>query len=170
MILIMYMKINFLILLICCASQWSCAQEFTIPELSPYGLSPEIQSPLYQSFAYNEFDLLVKNVNVFASPNTKSQFDFLSASASKQNRLSAVSFQNAVNRQMAQYGEFKVEINNSLNSIFMDYNDQPIYSGGHRVKNSVYQRADLLTGTPRRSPYSFAPSLSNRRNLGLRLY
>ncbi len=145
--------------------QVSTAQEFSLPPLDANELSPKIQSPLYQDFTIDDFDLLVKNVNVFASPNAENTFNFMQASASKTNQLSYQNFNDAVERQMAQFSNFEVEIDNSKASIFMDYNDQPIYSGSFRVKNSVYQRADKLTGTPRRNPFLYSPSLSNRRGL-----
>lgn len=159
------MKIYLFSIIILFVTNLSLAQEFTLPALNSEELSPEIQSPLYQDFTVNEFDLLVKNVNVFASPHANSTFDFMQASASKIRKPSYQNFYDAVNRQMAQYANFKVEIDNSKSSVFMDYNDQPVYSGSFRVKNSVYQRADKLTGTPRRSPLLYSPSLSNRRGL-----
>lgn len=141
------------------------AQEFSLPPLNSDELSPKIQSPLYQDFNNNQFDLLVDNVNVYASPNAENTFDFLQASASKHRQPSYQNFYDAINRQMAQYSDFTVEVDNSRTSVFMDYNDQPIYSGSFRVKNSVYQRADQLTGTPRPRPLLYSPSLSSRRGL-----
>lgn len=153
------------LIVILLAANASLAQEITLPPLSSDELSPKIQSPLYQDFSADEFDLLVKNVNVFASPDEEVPFDFTQASASKKRQQSYVNFNDAINRQMAQYSNFQVEIDNSKSSIFTDYNDQPIYSGSFRVKNSVYQRADKLTGTPRRQPLLYSPSLSSRRGL-----
>ncbi|MGX1024807.1 hypothetical protein [Flavobacterium sp. CS20] len=159
------MKTKLIYIFIVFVANFGLAQEFSLPPLSPDELSPQIQSPLYQDFDVNEFDLLVKNVNVFASPNTENAFDFMQASVSKTHQLSYQNFYDAIDRQMSQYANFKVEIDNSKSSIFMDYNNQPIYSGSFRVKNSVYQRADKLTGTPRRSPLLYSPSLSSRRGL-----
>ncbi len=139
-------------------ANFGLAQDVELSTLSSNDLSPRIQSPLYQSFDTNEFDLLVRNVNVFDSPKAQQSFDFMQASAATERKFSYFNHYEAINRQMAQYGDFKVEINNSKSSPFIDYHDQPIYSGSFRVKNAVYQRADRLTGTPR-------PCLSSRRGL-----
>jgi hypothetical protein len=141
----------------------SYGQEFDVPQLSPYELSPQIQSPLYQTFNNSDFDLLVKNVNVFASPRKQVDFDFLEASFKKERRNSYEQFYSAINRQMAQYSNFKVEINNSLNSPFIDYHDEPIYSGSFRVRNDAYIDARNLTGFQGNAPLLYAPSLSARR-------
>lgn len=140
-------------------------QEFTLPELNETELSPKLQSPLYQDFSVNEFDLLVKNINVFASPKKESNFNFVEASYSKERRYSYKQFYSAINRQMAQYSDFKVEINNSLNNPFMDYNNEPIYSGSFRVKNTAYQDARNLTGFRGPTPLLYSPSLTARRGL-----
>ena len=158
------MKYILTLLLMLTVVKYHLAQEISLPPLDSNELSPKIQSPLYQDFNANQFELLVKNVNVFASPNAENTFDFIAASASKNRRPSYQNFYDAINRQMAQYSDFTVEIDNSKSSVFMDYNDQPIYSGSFRVKNAVYQRADRLTGTPRR-PLLYSPSLSARRGL-----
>lgn len=141
------------------------AQEFTMPTLDSDELSPKLQSPLYLDFNAQRFELLVKNVNVFASPNAENTFDFMQASTLKTQKPSYQNFYDAINRQMAQYSDFTVEIDNSKSSVLIDYNDQPIYSGSFRVKNSVYQPADRLTGTPRPRPLLYSPSLSARRGL-----
>lgn len=141
------------------------AQEFTLPPLPVFDLSPKIQSPFYQTFERNEYDLLVKNTNVFASPNAENTFDFMRASANKERQYSYDNYYDAINRQMAQYADFTPEIDNSKSSPFIDYHDQPIYSDSFRVKNSSYQPADRLIGTPRRRPLLYSPSLSARRGL-----
>lgn len=138
-------------------------QDFELPPLDTSILSPTIQSPLYQSFDINEFDLLVKNINVFASPQGQDNFNFLEASARKENRPSYQQYYAAIERQMAQYANFKVEINNSKSAPWIDYHDQPIYSGSNRVRNDAYQRADRLSGNRNTYPYYFAPSLTARR-------
>lgn len=143
----------------------SFAQEFTLPPLNAYDLTPKIQSPLYQSFERNDYDLLVENINVFASPNAQHNFNFIQASANKEQQLSYKNYYNAINRQMAQYADFTPEIDNSKTSPFIDYHDEPIYSGSFRVKNPSYQRADRLIGTPRAQPLLYSPSLSARRGL-----
>ena len=140
-------------------------QEFNIPKLNDLELSPKLQSPLYQDFTRNDFDLLVKNVNVFASPKRVSDFNFVEASSRKENRFKYQNFYNAINRQMAQYSDFKIEINNSLNNPFMDYHDEPIYSGSFRVRNTAYQDARNLTGFRGSTPLLYSPSLSARRGL-----
>jgi len=158
------MKITFtLLIFIISGSLYS--QEFDLPVLSDYQLSPKIQSPLYQDFSGSDLKLLVQNVNVFDSPKSKEPFDFAEASAFKEQQNSYSNFYDAINRQMAQYSDFQIEINNSKSSPFIDYHDQPIYSGSFRVKNSSYQRADRLTGTPRGRPLLYSPSLSARRGL-----
>lgn len=157
-----FFKFHFLLLLL---ANFSLAQEFTLPPLNSDELSPKIQSPLYQSFDQSEFELLVKNINVYASPNADDSFNFMQASAAKERKLSYQNFYDAINRQMAQYADFEVEIDNSKSLPFIDYNDQPIYSGSFRVKNSAYKRADRLTGTPRGRPLLYSPSLSARRGL-----
>jgi len=159
------MKFDLTYVLVLIVANVSLAQEFSLPPLSSSELSPKIQSPLYQNFNVDEFDLLVKNINVYASPNAGQPFDFMQASAAKTKQPSYRNFYDAINRQMAQFSDFEVEIDNSKSSIFMDYNDQPIYSGSFRVKNSVYQRADKLTGTPRPRPLLYSPSLSARRGV-----
>jgi hypothetical protein len=141
----------------------SYAQEFNLPELSPYELSPQMQSPLYQTYNNSDFDLLVKNVNVFASRKKQVDFNFLEASYKKERRNSYEQFYSAINRQMAQYSDFKVEIDNSLNNPFMDYHDEPIYSGSFRVRNDAYQDARNLTGFRGGAPLLYSPSLSARR-------
>lgn len=146
-------------------ANFSIAQEFDLPPLSAIELSPTIQSPLYQTFDNDEFYLLVKNVNVFASPGSENNFDFMQASANKERQLSYQNYYSAINRQMAQYANFTPEIDNSKSSPFLDYQDQPIYSGSFRLKNDAYQRADLLTGTPSARPLLYSPSLSSRRGL-----
>lgn len=151
-----------------CFTAFFYAQEFSLPELNDLELSPKIQSPLYQSFDNNDFDLLVKNVNVFAARQPKSDFNFLEASSKKEKRNNYQHFYSAINRQMAQYSDFKVEINNSLNSPFIDYHDEPIYSGSFRVRNDAYQDARNLTGFRGATPLLYSPSLSARR--GLRWY
>lgn len=157
-----YLKIYCLLFFV---ANISLAQEFTLPPLNSDELSPKIQSPLYQSFDQSEYELLVENVNVFAPPNSHKSFDFMQASAAKEQKISYQNFYDAVNRQMAQYANFEVEIDNSKSLPFVDYHDQPIYSGSFRVKNSAYQRADRLTGTPRRRPLLYSPSLSARQGL-----
>jgi len=146
-------------------TNFSLAQEFSLPPLDDNSLSPKIQSPLYQSFDRDNFKLLVENVNVFASPNSKNTFDFMQASASRTQKLSYQNYYDAINRQMAQYANFSPEIDNSKTSSFIDYHDQPIYSDSFRVRNSSYQRADRLTGTPRSRTLLYSPSLSARRGL-----
>lgn len=144
----------------------SHGQEFDLPKLSPYELSPQIQSPLYQNFNQNDFDLLVKNVNVFDSRKGQVNFNFLEASSSKERRPSYEQFYSAVNRQMAQYSDFKIEINNSLNNPFFDYHDEPIYSGSFRLKNSAYIEANRMSPNFRGgAPLLYSPSLSDRRGL-----
>lgn len=140
-------------------------QEFRLPEISDLELSPKLQSPLYQDFNNSDFDLLVKNINVFSSPKRETVFDFAEASSKKEKRYVHQNFYDAINRQMAQYSDFKIEINNSLNNPFMDYNDEPIYSGSFRVRNTAYQDARNLTGFRGRTPLLYAPSLSARRGL-----
>jgi hypothetical protein len=145
----------------------SYGQDFDLPELSPFELSPQIQSPLYQSFNSNDFDLLVKNVNVFASSKPEVDFDFVQASTMRTNRYSNRYFNEAINRQMAQYSSFKVEIDNSKN-LFMDYHDEPIYSGLNRVRNDAFIEANRLNpgfrgGSP--LPLLYTPSLSSRRGV-----
>lgn len=140
------------------------AQDFDLPSLDTNILSPTIQSPLYQTFEFDEFYLLVDNVNIYEAPMPENSFDFLEASARKEEKQSYQQFLFAVERQMAQYSNFRVEVNNSKSSALLDYHDQPIYSGLNRVRNSAYQRADRLTGTPRRgNPFFLAPSLTARR-------
>ncbi len=141
-------------------------QDFDLPELSPFELSPQIQSPLYQSFSTSDFDLLVKNVNVFASPKKQVDFDFVEASSLKQNRYANKYFNAAINRQMAQYSDFKIEIDNSKN-LFMDYHDEPIYSGLNRVRNDAFIRANALNPAfrGRAAPLLYTPSLSQRRGV-----
>jgi hypothetical protein len=156
---------SFLALLLSLTLYSSHGQEFSLPELNDLELSPKIQSPLYQTFDRDEFDLLVKNVNVFASPKRESAFDFVEASTMKQRRYTYQNFHNAVNRQMSQYSDFKIEINNYLNNPFMDYNDEPIYSGLNRVRNAAYQDARNLTGFRGYNPLLYSPSLSARRGL-----
>lgn len=143
----------------------SYGQDFDLQELSPMELSPKIQSPLYQNFSVDEFDLLVKNVNVFASPKRQSAFSFLEASSAKEGRSSYQQFYNAINRQMAQYSNFKVEIDNSK-ALFMDYHDEPIYSGLNRVRNSAYIEANRTNpGFNNSRPLLYQPSLTSRRGL-----
>ena len=141
------------------------AQDFELPPIDTNVLSPKIESPLYQSFEVNEFELLVKNVNVFASPKAEDDFNFLEASARKEGKPSYQQYYAAIERQMAQYANFKVEINNSKSAPWIDYHDQPIYSGSNRLRNESYQRADRLTGPRYMSPYYFAPSLTARRGM-----
>jgi len=141
------------------------AQDFELPPIDSSILSPTIQSPLYQSFEVNEFELLVPNVNVFASPKGESDFNFLEASARKEGKPSYQQYYAAIERQMAQYANFKVEVNNSKSAPWIDYHDQPIYSGSNRVRNDAYQRADRLTGNRNTYPYYFAPSLTSRRGM-----
>ena len=141
------------------------AQDFELPPIDSNILSPTIQSPLYQSFEVNEFELLVQNVNVFASPKGEGDFNFLEASARKEGRPSYQQYYAAIERQMAQYANFKVEINNSKSAPWIDYHDQPIYSGSNRVRNDAYQRADRLTGNRSLYPYYVAPSLTARRGM-----
>lgn len=158
------MKYIVSILISIISSVMSYGQDFDLPKLSPLELSPQIQSPLYQNFSTNDFDLLVKNVNVFASRKREVNFNFLEASSSKAKRPSYEQFYSAVNRQMAQYSDFKIEINNSLNNPFMDYHDEPIYSGSFRLKNSAYIEANRLSPNFRgRAPLLYSPSLSARR-------
>jgi|GEM_PF-6203687 len=140
-------------------------QEFTLPELNDLELSPKIQSPLYQDFIIDEFDLIVKNVNVFAPPKKQSDFNFIEASSKKERQYAYSQFYSAINRQMAQYSDFKIEINNALNNPFMDYNDEPIYTGSFRVRNDAYQDARNLTGFRGRTPLLYSPSLSARRGM-----
>ncbi len=140
-------------------------QDFDLPELSPFELSPQIQSPLYQNFNSSDFDLLVKNVNVYASPKKHADFDFVEASTLKANRYSNKYFNDAINRQMAQYSSFKVEIDNSKN-LFMDYHDEPIYSGLNRVRNDAFIEANRLNPAFRGgAPLLYSPSLSQRRGV-----
>ncbi len=141
------------------------AQDFDLPKLNAFELSPQIQSPLYQNFNKSDFDLIVKNVNVFDSPKKGTQFNFIEASLSKERKYSYSQFYSAINRQMAQYSDFKIEINNSLNNPFMDYNDEPIYSGSFRVRNEAYQDARNLTGFRGPTPLLYSPSLSARRGM-----
>jgi hypothetical protein len=155
---------KYLVFIIFCFVFTSQAQEMDLPELSPLELSPKIQSPLYQNFTVDEFDLLVKNVNVFASPKRQTEFSFLEASSAKEGRSSYQQFYTAINRQMAQYSDFKVEIDNSK-AIFMDYHDEPIYSGLNRVRNSAYIEANRLTNFNNSAPLLYSPSLSARRGL-----
>jgi len=141
------------------------AQDFELPPIDSNILSPTIQSPLYQSFEVNEFDLLVQNVNVFAPPKGESDFNFLEASARNEGKPSYQQYYSAIERQMAQYANFKVEINNSKSAPWIDYHDQPIYSGSNRVRNDAYQRADRLSGNRTVYPYYVAPSLTARRGM-----
>lgn len=157
-----FLKFSFILFFV---ANMSLAQEFTLPPLPVYDLSPKIQSPFYQTYERNEYDLLVKNTNVFASPNAENTFNFMQASANKERQYSYNNYYDAINRQMAQYADFTPEIDNSKSSPFIDYHDQPIYSDSFRVKNSSYQRADRLIGTPRRRPLLYSPSLSARRGL-----
>jgi hypothetical protein len=141
----------------------SFAQDFELPALDLNTLSPTVQSPLYQSLEIDDFYLLVEDVNIYKAPVKGDSFNFIEASARKEERQSYQQFFAAVERQMAQYANFKVEINNSKSSALIDYNDQPIYSGSNRVHNAVYRRADRLIGTQRPRPFFLAPSLSARR-------
>ena len=142
------------------------AQDFKLLPLEFEEFSTtRIQSPLYQSFEINEFDLLVKNINVFASPKETDTFNFLEASAIKENRQSYQEYYSAVERQMAQYANFRVEINNSKSAPWVDYHDQPIYSGSNRLRNNAYQPADRLSGAKTNNPFYFSPSLSARRSM-----
>lgn len=161
------MKLILTNILICLMVSINYGQDFDLPELSPFELSPQIKSPLYQNFNTSDFDLLVKNVNVFASPKKQQDFDFIQASSMKSNRYSNRYFNEAINRQMAQYSNFKIEIDNSKN-LFMDYHDEPIYSGLNRVRNDAFIEANRLNpgfrgGSP--LPLLYAPSLSARRGV-----
>jgi len=143
----------------------SYGQEFDLPELSPFELSPQIQSPLYQNFYTSDFDLLVKNVNVFASPKKQVDFNFVEASSDKKTRYANKYFNEAISRQMAQYSNFKIEIDNSKN-LFMDYHEEPIYSGLNRVRNDAFIEANRLNpGFRGSAPLLYAPSLSQRRGV-----
>ncbi|MDN6310288.1 MAG: hypothetical protein L0J60_06420 [Psychroflexus sp.] len=137
-------------------------EEFESPRLSiledPFSVKQQIEN----SISSMKIDL---DVDPFAS---KPQINMVAAiERKKQSQSRSLDDFSFVQRQLASFRANKPKIDNSSVDLYSpSYNEQPIYSGSNRVKNSVYKdlgdQYKFRTGF--RSPYYNRSSRNRSRN------
>ncbi|MGO1729804.1 hypothetical protein [Psychroflexus halocasei] len=107
---------------------------FDAPSLSVLDDPFSVNNQIENSISTMRIDLNVdpfrekRQINMVAAIEHKKQ--------QKNRSLDEFSF---VKRQLASFEANKPKLDNSVNLYSPSYNDQPIYSGSNRVKNSVYE-------------------------------
>lgn len=109
-------------------------ESFDAPTLSVLDDPFSVRNQIDNSISTMRIDLNVdpfrekRQINMVAAIERKKQ--------QKNRSLDEFSF---VKRQLASFEANKPKLDNTVNLYSPSYNDQPIYSGSNRVKNSVYE-------------------------------